>query len=105
MKTLTNSTLSFTWAPPQFPNGIINLYILYFQYVEAGYSVPNRCSVFTSDPVSRESSVLELLFTDLRPYTRYSIQVAAKNEFGIGEYTPPYVIITNPWGKNYICLN
>ncbi|XP_037826441.1 receptor-type tyrosine-protein phosphatase eta isoform X1 [Lucilia sericata] len=97
LKTRTNSTLSFTWTPPLYANGIISLYILYFQFVEAGYGIPSRCSAYSSDPVSRESSVLELLFNDLRPYTRYSIQVAAKNEFGIGEYTPPNVVITKPW--------
>lgn len=68
--------------------------------MEAGYSIPSRCTGYSSDPVSRESSVLEILFNDLRPYTRYSIQVAAKNEFGIGEYTMPNVATTEPWGRN-----
>ncbi|KAM7344935.1 protein tyrosine phosphatase 52F isoform 2-T4 [Cochliomyia hominivorax] len=96
-KSRTNSTLSFTWVPPIYPNGVISLYILNFQYVEPGYNIPSRCSGYSSDPVYRESSILELVFNDLRPYTRYSLQVAAKNEFGIGEYTLPNVATTMPW--------
>lgn len=96
LKTLTNYSLSFSWTPPLYPNGNINLYILYFLRVEAAYKIPSKCNAVSSEPISRETSFLELSFYDLQPYTRYSIQVAAKNEFGIGEYTSPNVVITKP---------
>lgn len=100
MKTQTNYSLTFTWRPPLYPNGNIILYNLYFQRIEAAYYIPKRCNVISSDPISRESSSLEFSYYDLQPYTRYSMQVAARNDFGIGEYTSPNVYITKPWGKS-----
>ncbi|XP_073844444.1 protein tyrosine phosphatase 52F isoform X2 [Musca autumnalis] len=95
--TQTNSTLKFTWNAPKYANGNINMYITYFKRVEASYFIPKECGTTSSDMVPRETSRLELTFDDLQPYTRYSIQVAAKNEFGISECTSPTMITTKPW--------
>uniref|UniRef100_T1PDP8 protein-tyrosine-phosphatase n=1 Tax=Musca domestica TaxID=7370 RepID=T1PDP8_MUSDO len=95
--TQTNSTLKFSWNAPKYANGNINMYITYFKRVEASYFIPKDCGITNTDMVPRETSKLELTFDDLQPYTRYSIQVAAKNDFGISESTSPTMITTKPW--------
>ncbi|XP_075165181.1 protein tyrosine phosphatase 52F [Haematobia irritans] len=93
----TNHSLHIVWNSPKYPNGNINLYITYFQRVEAAYFIPEDCSVSSPDLKSQEISLLEMSFNELQPYTKYSIQVAAKNEFGISECTSPTMITTKPW--------
>ncbi|XP_037949787.1 phosphatidylinositol phosphatase PTPRQ [Teleopsis dalmanni] len=97
LKTKTNSSIHFSWETPKFSNGNIKLYITHFQRVEAAYFVPSECSTILMESIKTETSSLELTFPNLTPYTRYSIQIAAQNEYGIGEYTRPFMGITEPW--------
>uniref|UniRef100_A0A1I8PP92 protein-tyrosine-phosphatase n=1 Tax=Stomoxys calcitrans TaxID=35570 RepID=A0A1I8PP92_STOCA len=97
VRSSTNHSLHVMWSAPKYPNGNINLYITYFQRVEAAYYIPKECSAPNPDLKAQEISLLEMSFNELQPYTKYSIQVAAKNEFGISECTSPTMITTKPW--------
>ncbi|KAL9898387.1 protein tyrosine phosphatase 52F isoform 2-T5 [Glossina fuscipes fuscipes] len=97
LKTHSNHSLGFSWNQPKYANGNIKLYVSHFQRVEAAFYIPaENCKQITTESITRETSGLEQIFDELTPYTRYSIQVAAQNEFGIGEYTRPYTMVTKP---------
>lgn len=99
VKSKGKTIIIFTWKAPKYPNGNIKLYISYFQRVEAAYFVPHKCSPISNDPTARETAGFELNISALLPYTTYSVQVAAQNDYGLGEYSAPYMVNTDPSSK------
>ncbi|XP_067629119.1 receptor-type tyrosine-protein phosphatase F [Eurosta solidaginis] len=97
LKSRTNASLQFEWSLPTYTNGNIKLYSLYFQYVGPTYFVPLSCPVLSASALPRETTSLQHTFQGLIPYTSYSVQVAAQNEYGVGYYGEPLVVETGPW--------
>ncbi|XP_012158439.1 phosphatidylinositol phosphatase PTPRQ isoform X3 [Ceratitis capitata] len=97
LKSRTNASLQFEWSLPQYSNGVIKLYISYFQYVGPAYFVPSRCSFTSTEAIPRETASLQQTFQSLLAYSSYSIQVAAQNEYGVGYFSRPLVVQTAPW--------
>lgn len=104
LKSRTNASLQFEWSLPQYSNGVIKLYISYFQYVGPAYFVPSRCSFTSTEAIPRETASLQQTFQSLLAYSSYSIQVAAQNEYGVGYFSRPLVVQTAPWSRSLIFI-
>ncbi|XP_033233871.1 receptor-type tyrosine-protein phosphatase H isoform X1 [Drosophila pseudoobscura] len=89
-------SLLFTWNPPTYLNGPIKYYQAYLMRHEPDYFVPEDCPEVSENPKSETKGDLSVNFTELSPGIRYMMQVAAQNDFGMGEYTSPIIGITLP---------
>ncbi|XP_055854134.1 receptor-type tyrosine-protein phosphatase H [Episyrphus balteatus] len=96
VKFLSTNVLQFQWAPPIYPNGNINIYYLYFRHMQPAYYIPPHCKISTFEPKNFETSRLEAEFSTLQPFSYYSVQIAAQNDYGTGDYTLPVLARTLP---------
>lgn len=96
----TRSSLLFTWSPPTYLNGPIKYYQVFLMRHEASYFVPEDCPKIVEDSKPETKGDLSANFTGLAPSVRYIMQVAAQNDFGMGEYTAPVIGITRPTGES-----
>lgn len=97
LKSSTNTSLQFEWNLPKYSNGNIKLYISLVQYIGPKYFVTSKCPFVPTEAIPRETASLHQTFQNLLPYTSYSLQVAAQNEYGVGHYSRPLVVETAPW--------
>ncbi|KAF8774127.1 Receptor-type tyrosine-protein phosphatase eta like protein [Argiope bruennichi] len=74
-KHVTNTSITIEWDCPEFPNGPILDYVV--QFLES----PN--GTLMEKNITENSTILE----NLKPYTLYTIRVAARTETGIGSFT------------------
>ncbi|XP_055907424.1 phosphatidylinositol phosphatase PTPRQ [Eupeodes corollae] len=96
VKSLTTNIIRFQWDMPVYPNGNINVYMLYFRQMQPAYYIPPQCKIQVFEPSNSETSRLEAEFSGLQPYSYYSVQIAAQNEYGTGEFTLPILERTLP---------
>ncbi|XP_022227616.2 receptor-type tyrosine-protein phosphatase H [Drosophila obscura] len=89
-------SLQFTWKPPTYLNGPIKYYQTFLMRHKPDYDVPEDCAEISENPKSEAKGDLSVNFTELAPGVRYMMQVAAQNDFGMGEYTAPIIGITLP---------
>ncbi|BFG06427.1 receptor-type tyrosine-protein phosphatase eta [Drosophila madeirensis] len=89
-------SLVFTWKAPTYLNGAIKYYQAFLMRHQPNYTVPEDCQEVSENPKSETKGDLSVNFTELAPGVRYMMQVAAQNEFGMGEYTSPIIGITLP---------
>ena len=87
-------TLAVSWVPPlaENLNGIVTVYS-----VNIVHLVEQNISVYTS-------ATTELVVTDLQPFNRYSISIAAATVVGYGPQTQEYTIEMPEDGESNISL-
>ena len=80
----------FSWQPPSDDdiNGILSYYLL--RIVDESFNLTNITINITST---------NYVIATLEEYVRYSCQVAAATEAGVGPYTSPIIIITQQDGE------
>ncbi|KAH8405215.1 hypothetical protein KR222_011140, partial [Zaprionus bogoriensis] len=96
MHEATQHSLKFTWQPPRYLNGPIKYYQAFLMRYEPDYFVPNTCAAIVESPKTDTKGDETTIFSDLSPAVKYIMQVAAQNDFGLGQYTAPLVGITKP---------
>ncbi|XP_060653336.1 phosphatidylinositol phosphatase PTPRQ [Drosophila nasuta] len=93
----TSNTLSLTWHPPKYLNGQIKYYQTFLMRYEADYFIPNVCdAVIEASKTDNKGDETASVFKDLSPAVKYIIQIAAQNDFGLGQYTAPFLVVTKP---------
>ncbi|EDV98240.1 receptor-type tyrosine-protein phosphatase eta [Drosophila grimshawi] len=92
----TKHSLTFNWLQPKSSNGPIKYYQAFLMRYEADYFVPSICEAITEVPKTDTKGDTTNTFTDLSPAVKYIMQVAAQNDFGLGQYTAPIIGITEP---------
>ncbi|XP_030374954.1 tyrosine-protein phosphatase 10D [Scaptodrosophila lebanonensis] len=93
----TSNSLYFRWREPIYSNGQIRFYIVYLMLYKPAYFVPSNCPIIDGkmkDPIPLNN--LETSFDSLFPAIEYSMQVAAQNDYGLGQYTAPLIAETLP---------
>ena len=85
---MTSSSITVQWGPVDciHRNGDITGYSV--QYREVGSGGTQTMSV-------SGGSVTEVMISSLMPSTTYSIQVAAENSAGVGNYSDPVIVNTD----------
>ncbi|XP_020798309.1 phosphatidylinositol phosphatase PTPRQ isoform X1 [Drosophila serrata] len=92
----TRNSLHFNWSQPTYLNGPIKYYQVFLMRHEASYFVPEDCPAIVEDSKPETKGDLNANFTGLAPSVRYIMQVAAQNDFGMGDYTAPVIGTTRP---------
>ncbi|ALC42717.1 Ptp52F [Drosophila busckii] len=93
----SSTTLTFAWRSPTYPNGRIQYYQTFLMRYEADYFVPSICAAIVEPPkTATKGGELNSIFIELSPAVKYIMQVAAQNEFGLGQYTAPIIGTTRP---------
>ena len=84
------SSAQFSWQPPSSDdvNGILAYYVL--RIVDESFNLTNISVNITNTSYAIDS---------LEEYVRYSCQVAAATEVGVGPYSSPIVITTQQDGE------
>ena len=77
--TITDTTMSLSWTPPQMPNGIITHYQVQYRRSDSSSS---SSSTFTS--VSTTNAILTYTVTGLTSDTEYVFRVRAFTSAGHG---------------------
>ncbi|XP_017079438.1 phosphatidylinositol phosphatase PTPRQ [Drosophila eugracilis] len=98
----TDTSLMFNWHPPTYTNGAIKYYQAFLMRHEANYFVPEDCEDVAQDTKTETKGELNVNFTGLAPAVKYMMQVAAQNDFGLGDYTAPVIGITMPAVSNIV---
>ena len=89
-----NSTSIFaTWSVPEFPNGIILAYKLYYAK-EVNAEFPNERSVAID--AKEGSNTYNATLTNLDPFMRYRLEVSASTSIGESVRTGPDFVTTDP---------
>ena len=91
----TSTTLNLTWATIQEQ---------YLHGVPRGYCVYYRAASSSTTKIQHVPSVSQLntAITNLQPYTRYYLQVAARTTPGCGARTDAEIAITQEDGESYL---
>lgn len=87
-----------SWDKPDKANGILANYRIYIQMVEPLYTIPDTCSPIRTINISltEAATVFSRVIDELSPYVLYSVQVAASNGKGVGDYSDTIFVETNP---------
>ncbi|XP_034477352.1 phosphatidylinositol phosphatase PTPRQ isoform X2 [Drosophila innubila] len=96
LKVITKNSLEFTWQTPKYPNGPIKYYQTFLMRYEADYFVPNTCEAVIEPNRFDTKGGDTFTFLELSPAVKYIMQVAAQNDFGLGQYTAPLIGTTKP---------
>jgi hypothetical protein len=81
--------LNVSWRPPKEENGIILTYTIYYK----------RLGSDKEDSVVATSIKRNKIIQNLKPYTNYSVEVAAKTSAGYGSKSKAKIAQTNESGK------
>ena len=79
---LSDRDIHVLWDPPTVPNGVIKSYRIYYAEIENGLEL------------YADSKTTELMLTELRPYTEYTISVVPFNQVGMGDLSQEVVAKT-----------
>lgn len=99
MTPLKPTEFQITWKEPKFPHGQILNYNLLVTRIGPKYKIPDHCQIRLPEKNSTTISVglkLSHVYMDAEPYTEYYIQLASENSIGIGEFSTPIGIVTQP---------
>ncbi|KAH8277705.1 hypothetical protein KR018_003744, partial [Drosophila ironensis] len=91
----TSHSLQFSWDPPDYLNGALKFYQVFLMRHMPDYFVPEDCT-FDEWSKSETNPLNSSNYTALMAGMQYMIQVAAQNDFGMGDYTVPLIGITLP---------
>ncbi|KAH8401745.1 hypothetical protein KR009_007614, partial [Drosophila setifemur] len=91
----TENSLLYVWDPPTYLNGALKFYQVFLMLHEPAYFVPEDCSA-EEKIISETKALPSANFTGLAPAVKYMMQVAAQNDFGMGDYTAPIIGTTQP---------
>ena len=92
-----SAELSWNAIPCPHQNGIIQHYLIVYDYV-----LPNGTLV---EGHSRTlGNILRITLLDLRPNTDYVVRVAGVNHGGVGVYSSPLALITPGGKKKWSCI-
>lgn len=93
--TQTNS-FRVSWNAPEKSNGILANYRIYIRLVKSLYQIPESCSGIRTINISHTepNTVFSRVVDELNPYVMYSVQVAASNGKGVGDYSDTIFIET-----------
>ncbi|KAH8275290.1 hypothetical protein KR026_004701, partial [Drosophila bipectinata] len=91
----TTNSLQFSWDPPTYLNGALKFYQVFLMLHEANYFMPEDCTIDEWSK-SETNALTTSNYSALSPGMKYMIQVAAQNDFGMGDYTAPVIGITLP---------
>ncbi|KAL5477471.1 hypothetical protein EMCRGX_G024272 [Ephydatia muelleri] len=80
---VASTTITVTWEPPQYPNGVL-----------LGYEVCYTSNGDSPSAVNVQNASTVWKLTDMKPCTMYSISVRAKTVAGFGEKSIPVMIST-----------
>ncbi|KAL7737912.1 hypothetical protein ACLKA6_006284 [Drosophila palustris] len=90
------NSLTFIWEAPKYPNGLIKYYQTFLMRYEADYFVPSTCEAVIEPNRFDTKGGDTFTFLELSPAVKYIMQVAAQNDFGLGQYTAPLIGTTQP---------
>ncbi|XP_063696945.1 receptor-type tyrosine-protein phosphatase delta [Culicoides brevitarsis] len=85
-----------SWRAPEKANGILAYYRLYIDLVKPLFIIPSTCSGFRTSNISHTeaATVYSRVVEELNPYVLYSVQVAASNGKGVGDYSDTIFVAT-----------
>ncbi|KAH8350288.1 hypothetical protein KR067_013028, partial [Drosophila pandora] len=100
----TAHSLQFNWDPPTYLNGALKFYQVFLMLHEPNYFMPEDCTLDEWSK-SETNALTTSNYSSLASGMKYMIQVAAQNDFGMGDYTAPVIGITLPSGIYLNILN
>ena len=83
---INSTSILVSWSPPLFSNGIIINYIVVVTEVEIDMEL------------TLNATDTQVLITDLKPHTKYSVVVFAETSAGVGESSLSLAILTDEEG-------
>uniref|UniRef100_A0A336L4J4 protein-tyrosine-phosphatase n=1 Tax=Culicoides sonorensis TaxID=179676 RepID=A0A336L4J4_CULSO len=85
-----------SWDAPERANGILNYYRLYIRMIKPLYIIPDSCGGIRTINISHTepATVYTRIVDELNAYVQYSVQVAASNNKGVGDYSDTIFIET-----------
>ncbi|CAD7089422.1 unnamed protein product [Hermetia illucens] len=97
LRSLSSTAFNIKWQAPRYRNGNLALYRLYIQTIGPKYKIPKRCDTIKIVQLNQnvEATKTEWTFLEASPYFEYSVQVAASNEIGVGEFSNAVTIVTH----------
>jgi Fibronectin type III domain len=105
-ETITTTSFSINWDRPVSTNGNLTKYEIQIKFIKFTYFNPIYCESFEGNITNSivDFRTLSYNFTIALPAAEYSIQVQAKNEEVVGEYSAPVFVTTLPGELNVIII-
>jgi Fibronectin type III domain len=105
-ETITTTSFSINWDRPVSTNGNLTKYEIQIKFIKFTYFNPFYCESLEGNITNSivDFRTLSYNFTIALPAAEYSIQVQAKNEEVVGEYSAPIFVTTLPGELNVIII-
>jgi hypothetical protein len=93
----SNTSVNLVWKAPQYPNGVIAKYRVYYNETMAEHGETYETTEETQ--YSEETKETQYSVKKLTPYTKYSFWVRAETSAGLGNSSGPISNITKEGGN------